>query len=218
MTTNRASTIAITLVLLMAPAAITQTQQSRTADYDAVRDFTIASNPNQAWSYGWEATLGDPLNLYTASETDCREGFSAWRIQDGCGYVPLVGHNDVGKEVCDEQNQLCLPPGYIYLHPGPTGNLSVVRWTAPVTGRFLICGSFVGLDMDNGGTDVHVLVNSKRSLLSGSVDRYKWPLTFQFTMWFSAGDTLDFAVGYGLDRSYNDDSTGVQFKLVRLGR
>src|SRR3974377_1091628 len=33
--------------------------------YDAAGEFSTNSNPNGHWSYGWSATLGGALTLYT---------------------------------------------------------------------------------------------------------------------------------------------------------
>ena len=67
------------IVLLLIPqAGSAQTQNPATADYDAVRDFSIISNPNGVWSYGWLSSLGSPLNLYTVTDTTSVTGMSAW--------------------------------------------------------------------------------------------------------------------------------------------
>ena len=216
----KAFSIAITLLLLMSQAASAQALQWKNADYDAVRDFSIQQNPNGVWSYGWEATLGDPLTLYMLTDTTSIPGMSVWyksgdKFWDG---YPVLGHNDTTKKICVSKTA-CVPPAYLFLHPGPSGEFSVLRWSAPSTGRFLIEGAFMGLDfVGPTTTDVHVLVNSKKSLLNGPITSYKWPLTFNLTVKVSAGDTVDFAVGFGKDGSYNDDSTGVRFAVTRLGQ
>jgi len=206
--------VAMTL-LLLTPAASAQAPQWKNADYDAVRDFSIQSNPNGVWSYGWEATLGKSLNLYAVGDGTCAQGLSFWRVSEDC-QPPDVGHNDTDKEIC--VSTFCVPAKYLHLHPGFSAELSVVRWTAPSTGRFQIEGAFMGLDWAGPTTtDVHVLVNSKKSLLSGPITSYKWPLTFNLTVKVSAGDTVDFLVGWGKN-DVNNDSTGVRFAVTRLGK
>ena len=37
--------------------------------YDASEDFSLASNPNDVWSYGYSTTLGGELVLYTDNGT-----------------------------------------------------------------------------------------------------------------------------------------------------
>jgi hypothetical protein len=215
----KALSIAITLLLLL-PAASAQAPQWKNADYDAVRDFSIQSNPNGVWSYGWTSSLGSPLNLYTVADTTTVPGMSAW-LESGTfpDNPPYVAHNGTDKKICGIG--WCAPPAYLHVHPGQGGELTVVRWVAPSTGKFRIEGAFEGLDPLKWGpatTDIHVLVNSSKSLLAGPITSYKWPLTFNLTVKVSAGDTVDFAVGFGKNGNWYGDSTGVRFAVTRLGK
>src|SRR5262249_17316785 len=151
-------------VALLISQVSAQNAQYKGPDYDAVTNFSIQSNPNGVWSYGWESSLGQALNLYTVTDTTTVPGMSAW-LESGTylGNPPYVAHNDTGKELCLAGFSWCLPPAYLHLHPGQDGAVSVVRWTAPASGKLLLVGAFEGLDP--GGpttTDVHVLVNSKK--------------------------------------------------------
>jgi hypothetical protein len=187
---------------------------SPASEYNALEDWSITSNPNGVWSYGWERTLGDPLTLYTFAGT-CEEGGVSWWVID-CDTLPGIGHNDTQERKC--YYTWCLPPTYLLLSPGPNGEFSILRWTAPATGNFLIEGEFTGLDYAYPTTtDVHVLVNSSRSLLSGPITSYKLPLTFAMKVTLSAGDTVDFAIGFGYNDNYFGDATGVRFAVKRLG-
>jgi len=209
----------ILVTVLLSTAVSAQAPQWKNADYDAVRDFSIQSNPNGVWSYGWEESLGSTLNLYTLTDTTSVPGLSVW-LKSGDKFGegwPVVGHNDTEKQICFAT--ACIPTTYLLLHPGQKGELIVVRWTVPSNGKFRIEGAFMGLDGTGPTTtDVHVLVNSKKSLLSGPITSYKWPLIFNLTVKVSAGDTLDFAVGFGNDHDLNCDSTGVRFAVTRLGK
>jgi hypothetical protein len=46
------------LNMFLLSAIAVMPQPSLAASYDAVGDFSVTSNPNGAWSYGWKATLG----------------------------------------------------------------------------------------------------------------------------------------------------------------
>jgi len=211
--------IAITLLLLISALASAHVRRASTPTYDAVKDFSIQSNPNGVWSYGWESTLGSTLNLYTVTDTTSVPGISAW-LASGTYFAdpPYVAHNDTGKQICP--SSFCLPPTYLHLHPGPSGQLSVVRWTAPSSGRFIVQAGFVGLDYAGPtSTYVHVLLNSKKSLLTAPITKYQWPLSCDprgFTV--SAGDTIDFIVDWGKDANYGFDSTGIEGKIWSLGQ
>jgi hypothetical protein len=210
----KALSIAIILFLLMTQAASAQAPQWKTADYDAARDFSIQSNPNGVWSYGWESSLGSALDLYTVTDTTSVQGMSFWSAY--LNSLPYVAHNDTDKQNCWQT--VCIPPSYLQLHPGPIGELSVLRWTAPSSGTFQMQIEFVGLDWAGPtSTYVHVLLNSKRSLLKAPITSYQLPLSFPRALLLSAGDTLDFIVDWGKDGNYNSDSTGAEVKISKLG-
>jgi hypothetical protein len=131
--------IAIALLLLIAPVASAQMGKTSTPTYDAVKDFSIRSNPSGVWSYGWESTLGSTLNLYTVTDTTSVPGMSAW-LRSGTFpyYPPYVAHNETDKQICT--GSVCIPATYLDFHPGPKGELSVLRWTAPSAGKFFSAG------------------------------------------------------------------------------
>jgi hypothetical protein len=95
-----------------------------------------------------------------------------------------------------------------------------LQWTAPTSGNFLIHALFTGLDSAGPTTtDVHVLVffaktQSMVTLFSGQITSFFLPSTINFpTTYFSTGDTVSFAVGFGADGNYNSDSTGVAARI-----
>jgi hypothetical protein len=46
--------------------------------YDVAQDFSIASNPNGVWTYGYETTLGGPLTLYSYSTATDHPPIEEW--------------------------------------------------------------------------------------------------------------------------------------------
>jgi hypothetical protein len=205
--------IAITLLLAISQIASAQTPNTVPA-YDAVKDFSIQSNPNGVWSYGYLTSWGAPLTLYGFGG-NCMPGTSWWRISS-CNDSPSVIHNDTSKPIC--WLTLCIPPNYLLLDP--RSQLTVLRWTAPSSGSFLMEVTFVGLDHGYPtSTDVHVLLNSKRSLLKAPITSYQLPLKFypkRLTVF--AGDTIDFIVDWGKDQNFYGDSTGAEVKIWNLGQ
>ena len=208
--------IGFVVLLLIPQVGPAQTQKPAAPDYDAVRDFSIISNPNGVWSYGWLSSLGSPLNLYTVTDTTSISGMSAW-LESGTysANPPYVAHNDTSAVICF--GTFCVPRNYLHLHPGPNNEVAVVRWTAPSSGSFRLQGAVVGLDFQFPTTTTfYVVLNSNNYLFSTTIDSYKSPLSFHKVLAVSAGDTLDFAVDFGQDGSYLGDSTGIQFKLTQV--
>jgi hypothetical protein len=188
--------------------------------YDAVSDFSITANPNGVWSYGWSATLGGPLNLYTNTDSTCYTGISAWSLYTCTTFLPApqILHNNTDHVIhLAVFPQIAVPPTNLLLHPVAAGEYRVLQWTAPNAGIFKIRALYQGLDAAGPTTtDVHVLVQSAKtqittSLLGGQIQSYELPMTATFpAVKLSAGDTVSFAVGFGADGNYNFDSTGLR--------
>src|SRR3712207_5532262 len=109
------------------------------------------------------------------------------------------------------------------LHPGPAGEESVVRWTAPSSGIVKIEGRFQGIDTggtatdgDGTTTDVAVAHNSTTTLFSDNINAYGATAPFSITRSVAAGDTIDYSVGYGSNATHSNDSTGLSVTITPI--
>jgi concanavalin A-like lectin/glucanase superfamily protein len=184
--------------------------------YNAVTDFSKTSNPNGAWSYGWEPSLGGAFTL-NAGERSPYPGIDTWEGPDpGSDFnFPFVTFNHAGITL-NYASGISQPPIMLNLHPGLSGKFSVLRWTAPSSGSFLVAGLFQGIDTRNTTSDVHVLEDSSTSLLSANINGFGDQSAFNFTSDLAAGETLDFVVGWG-NGNYNADSTGLAVTITLAG-
>jgi hypothetical protein len=106
-------------------------------------------------------------------------------------------------------------PGNAAFHPGPAGEYSVARWTAPRDGEVQVSAAFANI-CEHATTDVHVLHNAASLLdaginVNGGGDQAGWSGTASV----QAGDTLDCVVGWG-NGHFGGDSTGFAF-VLRMG-
>ena len=117
-----------------------------TAEGDnALTEFSIAQNPNGVWSYGYRTSAGAPFKLYPSRDATAGN-FGAWydaSIPDVWN-LPQVAHWSGSP--------------FIHMHPGPQGQPTILRWTAPSATTLNISGRFE--NMNNATTDVHVVHNS----------------------------------------------------------
>jgi hypothetical protein len=153
-------------------------------------DFTRASNPTPGgtWTYGFMTTLGGALTLYNTGDS------ISW-------FHSLV--NSVNTPQVSQGS----------FHPGPNNEYSVIRFTAPVAGTYNLSSTFTPFDAQTT-TDVHIL-RGGTSLFSGNtIGATGTSQAFSSTLTLAAGQTVDFAVGFGPD-NYRFDTTGVTVKLVR---
>ena len=184
------------------------------AQFSAAGSFSITNgNPNGPWVYGWTPTPGGsftPMSVTTPTLQGVA-GIPAWM-----GYLSAFGnlYPNVSKNVTADpiymSGAIEYLPGQLMLHPANDGALSVVRFVAPFTGSAAVNAVFEGRDQRTTTTDVHVLLNGT-PLFDGAISGFgaATDQAFSRTLFFSAGDTLDFAVGYGSNGDFLNDSTSL---------
>ncbi len=172
--------------------------------FTAASGFSATANPNGNWVSGWESknSLGAGFTPYTQAWHP--NPLDYWTVAPWQN--PLIAYNGTSQTYTDG-NQITVQPGQIVLHPGPSGEYALDRFTIPVASIYSIDAVFSSLDAQHGGTDVHVLVNGT-SIYDAQV--VVDPQHFS-SGWLTlaAGDTVDFAVGYGANGSHSDDATGL---------
>ncbi|MGA2496962.1 MAG: sugar-binding domain-containing protein [Tepidisphaeraceae bacterium] len=126
------------------------------------------------------------------------------------GREPWAALNPAAEPV-ETPFQFTWPPRQVALHPGPKGEYSVVRWTAPAAGRYSYAARFAGLF--RATTDTHILHNG-RPRFDALLNLQGRPntATHQDELELAAGDKLDFVVGWG-DGSYGSDSTALTVSI-----
>jgi len=149
----------------------------------------------------WDNVKNEPLNL--------PEGLVGWKTADGL--EPCVVYNGSGKRI--EFSQVINEPGRFSFHPGPVGEYSAVRWTAPENDSFKVAAKFIDISEQRATTDVHVLHNGK-VLFDGylNVNGEARESLFSDSLKLQKGDTLTFVVGYG-NSHYGADTTGLEIQI-----
>lgn len=99
-------------------------------------------------------------------------------------------------------------PAFLNVHPGASGQRSVVRWMAPAAGSYKVLGQFEGIDTNGTTSDVRVAHNAA-ILFSADVNGFGAAAPFSLTVKAAAGDALEFSVGAGSNGTHNYDSTGL---------
>jgi hypothetical protein len=216
----RAIILASNLLLTIAPgfAAIPVTC------WDAASEFNDSTNPDAAnpsgvWSYGWKKTLTDKFFLFTTPIYDPPD-LSGWSSASG---YPLICHVSRSVPVLTHgANRAIFPPHALGMHPGPNGEYAVIRFTAPADGTFKVSGQFYALDDNGTGTTTDVWLlrdNEKGGAFSGKIDCFGGAKSASFTgatFSLKKGSTLDFQVGYGANKNYEYDSTGLVALIEKI--
>jgi uncharacterized delta-60 repeat protein len=151
--------------------------------WDLERDFEIANKPGNAWSYGWQASPGGAFTPYSWHGA-AFEGVPMWG--KAAGALPGVWKNTTPYSLYGAA------PGYVSLHPGPSGEYSVVRWTAPRAMAVIATVNFLWGDV--GLMDYYVYFNGVQCF---QVQDAGWDEAFDDWFVVQPGDTIDFVVGGG---------------------
>lgn len=191
-------------------------EEKGVAKFDAAADFSGEQNPNGVWSYGWCAHSGAEFYLYrTKAKTDQQyPGLFGWTGESG---TPSVAVNR-SKEAYHPLNTMTFEAGQMAFHPGPAGECSVIRWTAPRAGRCRIKGAFTGISGYQNAppttTDVAVY-HGQRKLFSSFVNLEDKGNQSDFDLAepVEKGDVIDFVLGFG-NGNYGFDSTGLEAKIT----
>lgn len=187
-------------------------------------DFSTVQNPCGVWSYGHTTTLGSPFILntqlgYWANSSACpvpdspgwyeitAAGDPITIVQNDGGTATESGGASVGRN--ESANTSCLtdPPGQLWIHPGPTGEYSVARWTAPAAGTYTFDVSFaIGDQVQGGGPKDAAVLHSGSLIFEHATNTSP---TFSTTLTVAAGDTFDVAVGLANGETWDDGTTPV---------
>ena len=175
--------------------------------HDAVSGFSATQNPSGAWAYGYRPASGGSFTTYTATPSLYGAGAKTWAAS-ATSCCPMATKNVTTSDYAYAgATSIVQPPDLLNLHPGPNGERSVVRWTAPAAGTYTVSGRFQGLDTVGTTTDVLVRHNST-TLFSGAVTGYGARVPFSATVTVAAGDTVEFSAGRGSNATHSNDSTG----------
>lgn len=181
--------------------------------FDVAADFTVDTNPNGVWRYGYATRRGGDLILYS-DRSSSSGALGIWKndIFLGCPNC-FINLTDAILNNGTQQ----LGPRMAGSHPGPNGEYSVFRFSAPSSGEYQLKASFEGADVVGTTTDAHVLLNDV-PIFSGAVSGFGSAsrIAFGTNLVLRVGDRVDFAVGHGGNGFYYD-STGVAASLVRTG-
>ena len=184
--------------------------------YDVAGDFSLGSNPNGAWSYGWSTTIGSAFNLDPTNTTSAygQNGLLAWfDVPEDFGSESVVYNSTASPLFIG--GHTTFQPGQLALNPGLTGHDAIARWTAPSSGVFNVAATFSGLSTIGDTADVHVLKNGT-SIFDSAVNCTPSPTSYSGTLNLTLGDTIDFIAGFGNNGNNHDDTTVLSATVVAV--
>jgi hypothetical protein len=219
-------------LLSSALSILLATQTAPVVVFDAGRNFSLSMNPNNAWQYGYSAGNSlspDQFRLYSFSETTDGVGF--WHPLksegNGTGYYPYTAFNPGSNTRLGSMNGWAIRAGQVAMEASNSGQYSIVRFVSPMKGTFEVTARFEGIHFRLSSTDVHLLRNGK-SLFDSEIEGYggdtmfhaiegaKPVASYTASLQLDAGDTITFAVGYGMNKTHYNDTTGLSASVRQV--
>ena len=192
-----AATMAAMLVLSAQPSVAS-------SYYDAVKNFSIKSNPSGPWSY---LSAGLPLS-YKANSIQGIKGLPYWySSRQSCCDNAYVVRNKTGATL--DYLTIVSPVDHLWFDPQSNPDVTV-RFQAPTSGAYVFLGDFLGIDTDEASHPVQINKNGVEAF-SGTIASYGQSLPYRLKVTLSAGDTIDFICQTGA--TLNDLSTGLAVKV-----
>src|SRR5262245_21962706 len=125
---------ATALLLAIAAVAADPAPAAGQIIYSAPDDFSPNNNPIGVWSYGYSPSLAGPYILYTEhgvgtypNPNGTPTGLDYWAQNIGL-HNPAVVHNSTSNTVLIG-GTATYQPGQLGFHPGPGGQVSIIRFT-----------------------------------------------------------------------------------------
>ena len=202
------------LVLVLAQMGFAATQANA---YDLATDYSATLNPTGVWSYGAQATPGGPFQLFNIHRASPSEnGVLVDNWQFGL-FEPTIWHNGTANTATSDGGQGIYPPGTVALFSAANGTpygFGMARFTAPQAGSYQLSTTVHSYlnGPSSGDYDFHVLDNGVQSFgqfLPGNTGT-----SYSATLNLLAGETIDFAIGRGLDGNGNYSGAVIQASLT----
>lgn len=194
-------------------AAGTFAPASRANIYNAVTDFSVASNPNGVWSYQMAGALFPLSDSFTGTCGVPASSCISWNNQLFIPDNHRIVKNLTGSVVLESNGTVFLDPNYLNLDP-EDASVAVV-FTAPSTGFYQVAGQFLGIDAVGNAHPVSVIENGSVSLFASSIATFHQGAPFDLNLNLNAGDTIAFNVGTGSSGcSYCFLSTGLWTEIT----
>jgi hypothetical protein len=200
--------------------------------FDLSESFEFSQTSDSTWQYGYSETPSlDPEQFRLDNFLDNVEPICFWHpstnSHPGSGYYPYVAFNRSKKSETEPTHGWAVRAGEIAMEASNSGQYSLVRFTAPVSGRYKVEAQFEGIHFHLSSTDVHVLRGTAH-LFDAEIEGYGGDPAFHAiegahpkamysgTLDLRAHDTVIFAVGYGKNRTHYNDTTGLFARLILL--
>ncbi|GBC09165.1 hypothetical protein RclHR1_08650008 [Rhizophagus clarus] len=185
------------------------------AKWSLSSDFSLIRNPSSVWSYGSKPTghhVAGIFSLFThlEQEPNGHDEIVGWFGIDNSWYIHGLSVYYNTKPTNVIMGPITFPGNSVAMHPADDGRFSVVRFTTPKDGNYVLDATFAHIDKCALNTGVYIIYNNLMTLweidLAGPEDSKSFKTTDKGIS-IKANEPIDFIVGVGLDNNYVCDMT-----------
>ncbi|GBB94908.1 hypothetical protein RclHR1_02440002 [Rhizophagus clarus] len=192
-------------------------------------DFSLIHNPSSVWSYGSKPAgyhVTGMLSLFTHldPEPGNYSEIVAWFGRDTIWFTHWLGvfYNTRPTYVFFKEpntHTITFAANDVAMHPGDDGRFSVVRFTAPKDGNYVISATFTHIDECASHSGAYIVHNNLVTLWEANLAGQRDSKSFKTTdsgITVRANEPIDFIVGVGLDNSFGCDMTSARVDIHLL--
>lgn len=183
-------------------------------------------NPSGNWQIGYSLNNNLSMSEFRlCTFADTSHVIGLWHPGTGSsGYYPYIGQNRTATTQIDPTNSWAAKPGEIVMEGSNTGQYSMVRFIVPASGQYKLKATFEGVHIRLSSTDVHILLNDQHlfdDIIEGyggdsslSEQKGAHPVaSWASSIYLKKGDILTFAIGYGSNKTFYNDTTGLLLSI-----
>lgn len=174
---------------------------------DAIWDvgsFDTTTNPStNGFSYGWKATPTGAFTLYPTVSQSLGDARFTWVPAESIAYL-MVGYNPTTENLGGD------PGMTVFFHPGPSGEMSVIRWICHESRNYRIDATF---DPRDDTTTTVTVVRNDTPIFTSPVTAGN-PAEYHDTIALEEDDVIDFGVDYGTNANNSYDNTGIALVIT----
>jgi hypothetical protein len=184
------------VVVLLSLGAVAQAD---VLNYNVADDFSLAANPNGAWTYGKYTGGVDAATFAAFNNSGTNTGIAAGLQWWNSGPSdPCTTYNPTDDVITDLDGgshawgNIAWAPHTVALSPanGP----SVVRWTAPEAGTVVWSASAMGIQEVNTPANIYIIHNTTTLDSAGPVGYNELTSLSGSSLTVAAGDKIDFVI------------------------
>jgi hypothetical protein len=157
--------------------------------YDALADFSTASNPNGVWSYLYNGLSALPTATTFGANPQLQSWWDGQTVPNSVNIIANTSGTDI------QSGTVVFSANALLIDPQSLG--ATVQFTAPTAGTYNLTGFFSSLDTTGNSHAANIYVGGTLVDSYTIADYASAASNFNFNVTLTSGETVDFTVATG---------------------